>query len=84
MPERQSLSLLRIAACSIDNDLSAQNVGISTADTVEQVVIQFNDEYVGMGFADNPFVPFYFVASLIDLNVDVMPYQAFDVILCSV
>lgn len=50
---------------AVNYNRTAQNVGVGTADTVEQIVVEGYHEYVGMRFAYNALVLFYLVASAV-------------------
>lgn len=74
------LICLAVGGGAVNDDLTAQNVGIGAADTVENIVVQLDDEHVGVRLAYNALVALDFVAPPIDFDVYTAPYQAFDVV----
>ena len=71
----------KLSLNAIDNNLTAQDIGVRAADTVEKIALQFDYEYIGMRFADDTLVTLYFVTSAVDLDVDVVTDQTFDIAL---
>lgn len=61
-------------------DLTAENIGISTTDTVEKVVVQLDNKDVGVRFADNALVAFNFVSAAVYFECDLASDEAFDVV----